>query len=59
MKDEIMQLFNNKNYNEIFFRRKDIQDQKKEMKVYFDEFIRANELSLFENVKTSVYQRLR
>ena len=35
-----MQLSDSKNYNEIFFRRKNILDKKSEAKAYLEEFLK-------------------
>ena len=40
LKAAVTGLYDSKNLNEIFFRRKEILDKKKETKAYFDEYLR-------------------
>ena len=59
LKVEVTQLSDTKNYNEVFFRRKQILAKKNEIKSYFEDYLRESENSLLRAVKSSIYQRFR
>ena len=54
MYSELLQLHENKNYKEIFYRRNDIKEQKSVMRKYFDEYIKFTDTTLLDRVKFSI-----
>lgn len=59
MYGDLLQLNDNKNYKEIFYRRKDILEQKIAMKKYFDEYIKVTDASLLDKIKYAIYDRVK
>lgn len=59
MYNELLQLNDNRNYKELFYRRKDILEQKNNMKKYFEDYLKVSDAALLGTIKQSLFTRVR
>lgn len=58
-KNELIQLRDKENFNELFFRRKEIQKTKREMKMYIKNFSNEDMDDIYDEVKATICERSR
>jgi hypothetical protein len=56
-KNELIQLRDSENFIELFFRRKEIQKSKREMKMYLKNFSYEEMEDIFDEVRATVCER--